>query len=34
VKQAQDSLVEAVEIADVIIPGHDNLIINPTRRRY
>lgn len=34
VTQAQESLMEAVEIADVIIPGHDNLIINPTRRRF
>lgn len=34
IKLAQESLLEAVEIADVIIPGHDNLIINPTRRRY
>jgi len=32
VAQARDSLAEAIEIADVIIPGHDNLILNPTRR--
>lgn len=31
-EQARDSFVEAVEIADVIIPGHDNLLLNPTRR--
>jgi glyoxylase-like metal-dependent hydrolase (beta-lactamase superfamily II) len=31
-QQAQDSFTEAVEIADIIIPGHDNLILNPTRR--
>ena len=30
--QARDSFVEAVEIADVIIPGHDNLLLNPSRR--
>ncbi|GAB4108603.1 MAG: hypothetical protein Kow00105_16060 [Phycisphaeraceae bacterium] len=33
VKQAQESFLEAVEIADVIVPGHDNLLLNPTRRR-
>ncbi len=31
-QQARESLVEALEIADVIIPGHDNIVINPTRR--
>ncbi|MFA9477644.1 MBL fold metallo-hydrolase [Phycisphaerales bacterium AB-hyl4] len=31
-QQAQESLVEAIEIADVIIPGHDNITHNPTRR--
>jgi len=30
--QARDSMIEAVEIADVLIPGHDNLVLNPTRR--
>lgn len=29
---ARQSLAEAVEIADLIIPGHDNLVANPTRR--
>lgn len=33
VNQAQESFVEAIEIADVIVPGHDNLLPNPTRRR-
>lgn len=32
VDQARQSLAEAVEIADVIVPGHDNLLLNPTRR--
>lgn len=32
VEQAQQSLLEALEIADVIIPAHDNIILNPTRR--
>ncbi len=31
---ARDSFLEAIEIADVLIPGHDNLIINPTRRAF
>lgn len=30
--QAQESLLEAVEIADVIVPGHDNLTHNAGRR--
>lgn len=33
-EQARESFMEAVEIADVIIPGHDNLTLNPTRRRF
>jgi glyoxylase-like metal-dependent hydrolase (beta-lactamase superfamily II) len=33
VVMAQQSLTEVVEIADLIIPGHDNLVQNPTRRR-
>ena len=32
VAQARESFAEAIEIADVIIPGHDNLLLNPTRR--
>ena len=30
--QAQESFKEAIEIADVILPGHDNVAVNPTRR--
>ena len=30
--QAKESFAEAIEIADVIIPGHDNVLLNPTRR--
>jgi glyoxylase-like metal-dependent hydrolase (beta-lactamase superfamily II) len=30
-EQARQSLVEAVEIADVIVPGHDNVQVNPIR---
>jgi len=33
VNQAQESFMEAIEIADMIIPGHDNVVVNPTRRR-
>lgn len=29
VKQAQESLAEVYEIADLIIPGHDNVFMNP-----
>lgn len=29
--QARESLRESIEIADVIIPGHDNVILNPVR---
>ncbi|MEX2213781.1 MAG: MBL fold metallo-hydrolase [Phycisphaeraceae bacterium] len=32
IQQARESFTEAIEIADVIIPGHDNLLLNPTRR--
>ena len=29
IKQAQESLAEVYEIADLIIPGHDNVFVNP-----
>lgn len=32
VEQAQESFREAVEIADIIVPGRDNLLMNPLRR--
>ena len=34
IEQARESLAEALEIADFIIPGHDNLIPNPARRGF
>ena len=34
IETAQASLTEALEIADVIIPGHGNAIQNPTRRPF
>ena len=30
--QARESFLEAIEIADVIIPAHDNITLNPSRR--
>ena len=32
VEQAQESFREVVEIADYIVPGHDNVLVNQTRR--
>jgi glyoxylase-like metal-dependent hydrolase (beta-lactamase superfamily II) len=32
VEQAQESFREAIEIADVIIPGRDNIVLNPVRQ--
>jgi glyoxylase-like metal-dependent hydrolase (beta-lactamase superfamily II) len=32
-ESAQNSLAEAIEIADVIVPGRDNILLNPTRAR-
>ncbi len=33
IEAAQESLVEVLEIADYIVPGHDNIVLNPARRR-
>ena len=33
IEAAQESLVEVLEIADYIVPGHDNVILNPARRQ-
>ncbi len=33
VEQAQESFREVVEIADAMIPGRDNIVFNPLRRR-
>ena len=32
VETSQDSFREAVEIADVLIPGRDNVVLNPLRK--
>jgi hypothetical protein len=29
IKAAQESMQEVYEIADLIVPGHDNLFLNP-----
>lgn len=29
VEQAKESLTEAIEIADIIVPGHDNVMLSP-----
>jgi glyoxylase-like metal-dependent hydrolase (beta-lactamase superfamily II) len=34
VDKARESFAEALEIADLLIPGRDNLLINPTRRPF
>lgn len=34
IEQAKESFQEAVEIADLLIPGRDNLIVNPTKRAF
>ncbi|MBI1375587.1 MAG: MBL fold metallo-hydrolase [Phycisphaera sp.] len=34
VEQAMESFKEALEIADFIVPGHDNLVPNPTRAPF
>lgn len=33
-EEARQSLLEAIEIADVIVPGHDNLQLNPVRGAF
>jgi len=34
IELAQESLREVFEIADQIVPGHDNVVLNPTRRPF
>lgn len=34
VTRARESLAEAIEIADVLIPGRDNITINPLKRPF
>lgn len=34
VQAAQEAFVEAVEIADILVPGRDNLVVNPTKRPF
>jgi len=32
--QARESFAEAIEIADLLIPGRDNITVNPTKRAF
>jgi hypothetical protein len=34
VSQAKASFEEAIEIADLIVCGRDNIVINPTKRPF
>jgi glyoxylase-like metal-dependent hydrolase (beta-lactamase superfamily II) len=34
VEQAQESFAEVVQIADILIPGRDNVTVNPIRRPF
>ncbi|MHC4803445.1 MAG: MBL fold metallo-hydrolase, partial [Planctomycetota bacterium] len=34
VEQAQESFAEAIQIADILIPGRDNVTVNPIRRPF
>ncbi len=34
VEQAKESLMEMIEISDLIIPGRDNITVNPTKRPF
>ena len=34
IEQAGESLREVVEIADLVVPGHDNVVANPLRRGF
>jgi glyoxylase-like metal-dependent hydrolase (beta-lactamase superfamily II) len=34
VDKARESFAEAVEIADLLIPGRDNTVVNPTKRLF
>jgi glyoxylase-like metal-dependent hydrolase (beta-lactamase superfamily II) len=34
VEQAQESFAEVIQIADILIPGRDNIVVNPIRRPF
>ncbi len=34
VEQAQESFAEVIQIADILIPGRDNVTVNPIRRSF
>jgi len=33
-EQAKESFAEAVEIADLLVPGRDNIVVNPVKRPF
>lgn len=33
-EQAKESFEEAIEIADLLVPGRDNVLVNPTRKPF
>jgi len=33
-EKAKESMVEAMEVADILIPGRDNILVNPTERPF
>ena len=33
-EQAKESFAEAIEIADLLVPGRDNVVVNPTRKPF
>ncbi|HRJ49969.1 MAG: MBL fold metallo-hydrolase [Phycisphaeraceae bacterium] len=34
VDRARSSMAEAVEVADLLVPGRDNVVVNPTKRPF
>ena len=34
IEQARESFAEVIEVADVIVPGRDNVLLNPTKRPF
>jgi hypothetical protein len=33
-EKAQESFTDAVEVADMLVLGRDNLVVNPTKRPF
>ena len=34
IEKARESFAEAIEVADIIVPGRDNVVVNPTKRPF